>query len=149
MKFKKTGIMILSGILTCSAPAGVLAGDPVDQIQEIVTEEAIDSILEDPDRAVDVILFVKDYIDQQDITDEDIRNAIDMASEHFQISLSDSDKDTILKITKKFKDMDVDRDELKKDVKKVYNAIHFFGIDASDIINLFDKAMDFLKDFFD
>lgn len=148
MRIKKIGIMILSGILACSAPAAASAGDISEQIQEVVTEENIDSLLEDPDKVVDIIYYVKDYIDQQDITDEDILSVIDMASEQFQITFSDSDRDVILKIAKKFKDMDVDREELKKNVEKMYDAMEFFGVDAADIKALFDKAADFLKDIF-
>ena len=133
LRLKKIGIMIVSGILACSAPAAVFGGEIVEQVQDVITEETIDSLLEDPDKVVDVILYVKEFVDQQDITDEDIRNAIDMAAEHFQIGLSDSDRDAILKIVKKFKDMDVDREELKKDVEKVYDAMDFFGVDAGDI----------------
>lgn len=149
MKLKRINMIILSAVLTCTAPAAVYAEDIAEQISDAVTEDAIDSLMNDPDKVVDIIVYVKEFIDQQDITDEDIRSAIDLAGEHFEVNLSDSDKDAILKLAKKFKDMEVDREQLKKDVKKVYGAMEFFGIDAEDVKGILDKAVDFIRGILD
>ena len=144
MKLKRTGAFLLSGILMCTSPAAVFADDFSEILQDAVTEETIDSLLNDPDMVVDIIMYVKDFIDEQDITDEDIKNVIVKAADHFEVQLSDSDMDTILEIVKKFKNVEVDREKLKKDVEKIYKAMNIFGVDSEDVKNIFDKAVDFV-----
>ena len=63
--------------------------------------------IRDRDKAVDVIMYVKELVDQQEVSDEEIDQAIDMAAEHFQISITDADKEKLVDLFEKFKDMDL------------------------------------------
>ncbi|MDO4307951.1 MAG: DUF1002 domain-containing protein [Eubacteriales bacterium] len=142
MKVKRLGALILAGVLTCTAPSVVLA----DEItEEILMDTAIDSLLSDPDKVADIVIYVKDAIDQQDISDDDIRYVIDQAAENFDVNLSDSDKESLLKIVKKFKDMDLDEEQLRTDIKSVYDKLESLGIEKEDVKGVLGKLIDLAK----
>lgn len=130
MKVKKLGALILAGVLTCTTPSAVFADDITE---EILMDTAIDTLLSDPDKVADIVIYVKDAIDQQDISDDDILYVIDQAAENFDVDLSDSDKESLLKIVKKFKNMDIDEDQLRSDIKSVYDKLESMGVDKEDV----------------
>ena len=48
MKIKKFGALIMAGVLMCTAPAAsVMASDAADTVQEIITDNEIDSLASD------------------------------------------------------------------------------------------------------
>lgn len=77
MKVKKLGVLILAGVLTCTSPAAVFAEEVTEESR---IDTAIDSLLENPDEIADIVIYVKDLIDEQDISDEDITDLIDQAA---------------------------------------------------------------------
>lgn len=143
MKVKRLGAFILAGVLTCTAPSAVFA----DEIstEEMIMDMAIDSLLDNPDKVADIIIYVKEMINQQDLSDEDIRSVIDQAAEQFDVSLSDSEKDTLLKLVKKFQDMDIDEEQLREDIQSVYDTMEKLGIEKDDIKGTLGKLIDFAK----
>lgn len=143
MKIKKLSALVMAGVLSCTAPAVVYAQD---SSMEILMDNEIDSLLEDPDKAVDIIMYVKDFVDQQEVSDEEILEVIDMAEENFQISLSDSEEESLLNIVKKFKDMDIDEEELRSQVSKVYEKLDELGIGKEEVKGFMAKLVDFVKD---
>ena len=127
-------------------PAAVYASDTSGTISEdILMDNEIDSLLSDPDKAVDVILYVKDLIDQQDISDEEISSFIDQASENFGISFTEDEKNSLLNIIKAVKDMDIDEEKLRDTVTKVYDKMEELGIGKEEVKGLLEKAVDFVK----
>ena len=100
MKVNKLSAVILAGVLACSTPSAVFAQE--SSAEEILMDAAMDSLLSDPDKVADIIIFAKNMIDQQELSDEEMKNIIDQAADQFDVSISDSDKDTILKLLKKF-----------------------------------------------
>lgn len=142
MKVKKLGALILAGVLTCTAPSVVFAEE---MTEEILMDTVIDSLLDDPDEVADIVIYVKNLIDEQDISDEDMRSVIDEAAEHFQVSLSDSDKESLLEIIKKFKDMDLDEEQLRSDIHSVYDKLESLGVEKEDVKGLFGKLIEFAK----
>lgn len=146
MKVKKLGVLILAGVLTCTSPAAVFAEEVTEESR---IDTAIDSLLENPDEIADIVIYVKDLIDEQDISDEDITDVIDQAAEHFQVSISESEKETLLKLVKKFRDMDIDEEQLREDIKKVYETLDDLGIEKEDVKGLFGQLLDFAKNILD
>ncbi|MDO4339719.1 MAG: DUF1002 domain-containing protein [Eubacteriales bacterium] len=142
MKIKKLCVLIMTGVLTCTAPAAVYAQD---SSVEILLDNQIDSLLEDPDKAVDIIMYVKEFIDQQDVSDEEILDIIGMAEDNFQISLSDSEKESLLNIVKKFKDMDIDEEELRSQINQVYDKMDELGIGKEEVKGIVAKLIDLVK----
>lgn len=145
MKVKKLGALILAGVLTCTAPTVVFAEDATTE--EILMDTVVDSLLSDPDKAADIIIYVKEMIDQQEFTDEEILSIIDEAADQFQISLSDSDKELILELVNKFKEMDMDEEQLRSDIRSVYDKMESLGIEGDDVKGFLGKLFDFAKSF--
>ena len=53
MKIKKIGILMIAGTLMLTAPAAtVMASDATETVQEIITDNEIDSLVSDPDKVV-------------------------------------------------------------------------------------------------
>lgn len=150
MRIKKLSALILAGVLSCTAPAAVYAGDDtvdtaVDAAVDILKDSEIDSLLSDPDKVVDIIMYVKESIGNQDVSDEDIVQVIGLAEESLQVQVSDSDKETLIKIFRKFQDMDLDEEQLKSQVHKIYDKLERLGITSDDVKGIVEKTIDFVK----
>ncbi len=150
MRIKKLSALILAGVLSCTAPAAVYAGDDtvdtaVDAAVDILKDSEIDSLLSDPDKVVDIIMYVKESIGNQDVSDEDIMQVIGLAEESLQVQISDSDKETLIKIFRKFQDMDLDEEQLKSQVHKIYDKLESLGITSDDVKGFVEKTIDFVK----
>ena len=66
MRIKKLGALILAGTLMCTTPVmPVMASDATETVQEIITDNEIDSLVSDPDKVVDIIMYAKDQVAQQ------------------------------------------------------------------------------------
>lgn len=146
MKIKKLSVVILAGMLACTAPMPVMASE--SSAEELLIDNAVDTLASDPEKAVDVIMYAKNLIDQQDISDETIYSAIDTAAEQLNIILTDGDRDSLFKVVKKVKEMDIDEDQLRGDVNKVYNKLKEIGVEKEDVKNILQKAVDFVKGLF-
>ena len=117
MKIKKLSAWILAGALTCTAPAVVSADTAtdaaVDQAVDLLKESGIGDLLSDPDKVVDIIISAMDSVGQADVTDEEISSAIDTAAQAAGFTLSDSEKSTLVSLYNKFKNMDLDEEQLR------------------------------------
>lgn len=152
MKIKRLTAIILAGVLTCTAPVMVCAentSDMVDQAVELLEESGVDDFLSDPDNVVDIIVSVKETLGQADVSDEEIRNAIDMAADSLGVTVSDSEKTTLVKLYSKFKDMDLDEDALRTQVRKVYDKLESLGITKEDVKGILGKLIDLVKSILD
>lgn len=150
MRIKKLSAMVLAAVLICTAPAAVYASQDnteaaVDAAIDILKDSAIDDLLSDPDKVVDIIVYVKDAIGEQEVSDEEIRNVIGLAEDSLGITVSDSDKDTLISLFKKFKDMDLDEEQLRSQVNKVYDELEKLGITSSDVKGFLVKTIEFVK----
>ena len=143
MKVNKLGALILAGVLTCTGPAVIFAED--NSTEEMIMDEVVDSLLSNPDKVADIIIFVKDMIDRQDLSDDQILNIIDEAAVQFEVSLSDSDKESILKLVKKFKEMDIDETQLRNHINSAYEKLESLGIDKESVKGILGKLIDFAK----
>ncbi len=148
MKISKLCAIIMAGFMVCTAPAAVMASDTqaaISAAEELLEDNQIDAVLSDPDKAADIIIYVKDMIDGQDITDQNIYDAIDMAATEFGISLSDSDRESLFNIAKNVRDMDIDEEELRSNIKSVYEKLEELGIGKEEVKSFLEKAIDFVK----
>lgn len=148
MKINKLSALILAGVLTCTTPAMVYAdetADMVDQAVELIEESGVDDLLSDPDNVVDIIVSVKDAVGQVDVSDEEISSAIDVAASSLGIAVSDSEKSTLVKLYNKFKDVDLNEDELRTQVRKVYDKLESLGITKEDVKGILGKLIDLVR----
>ncbi len=149
MRIKKLSALILAGVLTCTAPAAVSADAQtdaaVDQAVELLEQSGISEFMSDPDNVVDIIIAAKDTIGQSDVSDADIAAALDTAASAAGFSLSDSDKDTLVGIYNKFKNIDIDEENLRTQVNKIYDKLESLGITKEDVKGILGKMIDLVK----
>lgn len=143
MKIKKISAWNLAGTLTFTAPALAYAG--TEDSETILFENQIDSLLDNPDQVADILIYVKETIDQQNISDDQILEAIHLAEDNLGIDLSEKEEESVLRIAKKIQDMDVDEEELREQVTRVYEKMDELGIGKEEVKGFLEKAVDFVK----
>ena len=149
MTIKKLGALILAGTIMCTTPAvPAMASDSSTAVQEVITDNAIDSLASDPDAVVDIIMYVKDAVDQQDISDEQIKSLIQTAESTVGVSLTDEEENKVVKIVKQVKDTNIDEEQLRSTVTKVYDKLEELGIGKEEVKGILKKLFDFAKSFF-
>ena len=151
MKIKKLRAFILAGALKCTAPAMVYADQTtdaaVDQAVELLEQSGVDDLLSDPDKVVDLIISAKETLGTVNVTDDQISSALDVAAGELGVTLSDSDKSTLIQLYNKFKNMDLDENELRSQVNKVYDKLESLGITKEDVKGILGKLVDLVKEF--
>ena len=129
MRIKKAGILIIAAAITCTTPAvPAMAADTSESVQEIISDNEIDSLVSDPDKVVDIIMYVKNEAAKQDISDDQIRSLIQTAESTAGVSLSEEEENRIIKIVKQIKDSDIDEEQLRSAVTKAYDKLEEMGI---------------------
>ena len=124
MRIKKAGILIIAAAITCTTPAvPMMAADTSESVQEIISDNEIDSLVSDPDKVVDIIMYVKNEAAKQDISDDQIRSLIQTAESTAGVSLSEEEENRIIKIVKQIKDSDIDEEQLRSAVTKAYDKL--------------------------
>lgn len=147
-KNKKSAALILAGVLACSTPLPVMASTDTEVVESLL-DSGIDFLASDSQKAVDIILYAKDLVDQQNITDDQVRSAITQAADHFSVTLSDSDVDSLVSIVRKVLDANIDESALRDDVNSVYNKLKDMGVTKEDAKGLLAKMIDFVKGLFE
>ncbi|MEI3412593.1 MAG: DUF1002 domain-containing protein [Blautia sp.] len=99
---------------------------------ESLLDSGIDFLASDPQKAIDIILYAKDLVDQQNITDDEVRSAINQAADHFGVSLSDSNVESLVSVVRGVLDAQIDEDTLRNDVTSVYNKLKDMGVTKDD-----------------
>ena len=149
MRINKLTAIVLAGAISCTAPAMVYADDTsaaVDQAVEMLQESGVDELLSDPDKVVDIIVAAKEAVGQTDVSDDTISSAIDVAASSLGVTLSDSDKSTLVSLYNKFKNMDLDEEQLRSQINQVYEKLESLGITKEDVKGVFGKLVSLVKD---
>lgn len=144
---KLTGIM-MAGVLAFSVPVPAIASGFDTSSLEALIDSGVDAVFSDPDQTVDIIMYVKDKIGQQDVTDDQIRTVINEAADAFQISLTDSEKDNLVDLARKVKDANIDEDELRSDVNAVFDKMDALGVEKNDVKGFLKKILNLVKGWF-
>ena len=148
IKMKKSAALILAGVLACSMPMPVMASSDTEVVESLL-DSGIDFLASDPGKAVDIIMYAKDLVDQQNITDDQVRSAVTQAADHFGVSLSDSDVDSLVSVVRKVLDAKIDEDALRSDVNSVYSKLQDMGVTKDDAKGLVSKLIEFVKGLFE
>ena len=69
----------------------------------------------------------------------------DTAAAAAGFSLSESDKNTLVGIYNKFKNIDIDEDSLRTQVNKIYDKLESLGITKEDVKGILGKLIDLVK----
>ena len=148
IRMRRSAALIMAGVLVCSTPFPVMAAGNTDVVESLL-DSGIDFLASDPQKAVDIILYAKDLLDQQNITDDQVRSAITQAADHFGVSLSDSDVNSLVSVVRSVLDAQIDEDELRSDVDSVYSKLKDMGVTKEDAKGLMAKLIDFVKGLFE
>ncbi|MDO5781247.1 MAG: DUF1002 domain-containing protein [Eubacteriales bacterium] len=147
-KMNRITALVVAGIISCTSPMMVMASDSssvMSQAEEILKNNEVESLAADPDKVSDIIVYVKGLFDSNQITDDEISQGIDEAADYYGVSLSDDDKSSLVNIISKFRGIDVSDDQIKKYVNDAYSTLKDMGVTKSDVKNIFQKAIQFVK----
>lgn len=144
-KIKKLTAVIISAAVLFCAPVNSMAADTVGSQAEEIIMENVDNLLSDPGQVADIIVYVKELIDQQQITGDQIESGVDMASEVLGISLADSEKEAIVNVAQKVLAVDVDAEALRAQIESVYDKMESLGIGKEEVKGIVQKVIDFAK----
>lgn len=139
-----TAAVMTAAVLFC-APVTSMAADTAGSQAEEVIMENVDNLLSDPGQVADIIVYVKELIDQQQITGDQIASGVDMAAEVLGISLTDSEKEAIVNVAQKVLAIDVDADALRSQIESVYDKMEDMGIGKEEVKGFIQKVIDFAK----
>ena len=146
MKIKKIGILMIAGTLMCTSPAAtVMASDSTETVQEIITDNEIDSLVSDPDKVVDIIMYAKDKVAEQDISDEQIREIIQAGEETAGVTLTEEEENKLINIVKEIKNADINEEQLRSTVNKVYDKLEEMGIGKKEVKGILQKLIELAK----
>ena len=146
MKIKKIGILMIAGTLMCTSPAAtVMASDATETVQEIITDNEIDSLVSDPDKEVDIIMYAKDKVAEQDISDEQIREIIQAGEETAGVTLTEEEENKLINIVKEIKNADINEEQLRSTVNKVYDKLEEMGIGKKEVKGILQKLIELAK----
>ncbi len=147
-KMNRITAVVVAGMIACTSPMVVMAEDSssvVSQAEEILKNNEIESLASDPDKVSDIIVYVKNLFDSNQITDDEISQGIDEAADYYGVSLSDEDKSSLVNIISRFRGIDVSDEQIKKYVNDAYSTLQDMGVTKSDVKNIFQKAIQFIK----
>ena len=146
MIIKKMGILMIAGTLMCTSPAAtVMASDGTETVQEIITDNEIDSLVSDPDKVVDIIMYAKDKVAEQDISDEQIREIIQAGEETAGVTLTEEEENKLINIVKEIKNADINEEQLRSTVNKVYDKLEEMGIGKKEVKGILQKLIELAK----
>ena len=147
-RLNKFTALIVAGVISCTSPMMVMASDSgsvMSQAEEILKDNEVGSLASDPDKVGDIIVYVKGLFDSNQITDDEISQGIDEAADHFGVSLNEDDKSSLVNIISKFRGIEMSDDQIKGYVSDAYSTLKDMGVTKSDVKNIFEKAIEFIK----
>ena len=147
-RLNKFTALIVAGVISCTSPMMVMASDSgsvMSQAEEILKDNEVGSLASDPDKVGDIIVYVTGLFDSNQITDDEISQGIDEAADHFGVSLNEDDKSSLVNIISKFRGIEMSDDQIKGYVSDAYSTLKDMGVTKSDVKNIFEKAIEFIK----
>lgn len=129
-------------------------------VEELVTTGDLAQSVGNEDAENLVAIVKQEVIENNDATDDEILKMIEDAATELGITLTDSEKQAILGLMKKIKDLNIDPDKLKTQAKNIYERIQglnidfsklgidFEGIDKNSLFSAIEKFFDGIVNFF-
>lgn len=98
---------------------------------ELVTTGELAESIGDTEDAEELIALIKEKVVEGNLdSEEEILEAVEEAAEQLEINLSQEDRQLILELMEKIKNLDIDMEQLKKQAKAVYEKLVDMGIDV-------------------
>ncbi len=100
-----------------------------------------------PEEAEQLVALAKQKVISGELkSTEDIEKAIEEAAKSLDISLTAQQKQKLISLLDKIKDLDIDVNSLKEQAKDMYNKIKDLGIEMDDAKNFLEKVASFFSD---
>lgn len=116
-------------------------------VNEIVATGELADQLGSTEDAENLMALVKQDVVANELTsEEDILKAIDDAASQIGLTLSDSEKQSILSLMKKIGSLDLDVNALKEQAAGIYDRLKDLGVDMSNLDK--DSVIDAISGFF-
>ncbi|MCD8132916.1 MAG: DUF1002 domain-containing protein [Clostridiales bacterium] len=135
--FAISGTAALIGALEAYA---VMTGEEIDEdvidgaVNEIVITGAIEESTGSTDEVEGMVAYLKEQVaDSEDMTDEELEEAIQDAADEFGVTLTDEEIQQLKDLLKKLQGLDLDWDNLAKQAQSVYDKLKNMGFDLSSI----------------
>ena len=107
-----------------------MTGDEIDEenidaaLHELVVTGALESSGADYDEVEGLIAYVKQAVVEHDLSDEsEIRKAIEEGCKKFDLTLTDEEREEVVKLMKKISELDLDLDGLLNAAQSIYDKI--------------------------
>ncbi|MCD7821888.1 MAG: DUF1002 domain-containing protein [Clostridiales bacterium] len=118
-------------------------------VDELVTTGELGDAIGSNDTAAELIALLKQQLLEQDLTEEELSEAIDNACEEMDVTIDDDLKQQIIDLLLKLKETDIDVDALSKQASNLYSKISetmdSMGITRESALNFFQKALQFVQ----
>lgn len=147
--FNLSGTAALVGAMKAYAE---MTGEEFDQEKaDAATNELVDTAELGQEIGTDdaekLVALVKQKVLENDLTSlEEIKKAVEDAAESLGITLTAQQKEKLVQLLNKIKDLDIDVDSLKEQAKDMYNQLKDYGIDMDQAKNIFEKIGEFFSD---
>lgn len=133
-----------------------MTGDELDEenidaaLHELVVTGSLESSGADSDEIEGMMAYVKQAVVEHDLSDEsEIRNVISEGCEKFDITLTEEEKEEVVKLMKKISELDLDLDGLLNAAQSIYDKIaNADGGFWAKIRELFQTLWDKIKELF-
>lgn len=142
----------------------VMSGEEIDEqvidgaVDEIVTTGAIEESTGNTEEVEGMVAYLKEQLaESENMSDEELQDAIEDAADEFNVSLSQEDIDQLIALLKKLQSMDLNWDNIAKQAQNVYDKLKGMGFDLSNIdtdeiaskaSGFFAKIIEFFKNLF-
>ena len=156
--FNITGTAALVGVMKAYEK---MTGEAISEeskdaaTNELVTTGELAENIGDSDDAEALIALIKEKVVEGNLkSEEDIMNAVEEAADQLEIKLSEEDRQLILELMEKIKNLDIDMDQLKEQAKAVYDKLVDMGIDVKSksfwqsVKEIIDKVIDGISSLF-
>lgn len=143
--FDMSGTAALIGAIKAYS---VMSGEQVDTdvidgaVNEIVVTGDIGNETGNTDEVAGMVAYLKDQVGGKNMSDGEIKDAIDEAADKFNVSLTQDQIDQLLELLKKLQGLDLDWGNLKNQAQNLYGKLKDMGLNI-DTAALTEQAQGF------
>lgn len=155
--FEISGTAALLGAIEAYS---VMTGDKVDEdvidgaVDEIVTTGKLESETGNTEEIEGMIAYLKEQVGDQNMSQDELLDAIEQASDKFNISLTGAQMEDLSGLLSKLQGLDLNMDTLKNQAQSVYDKLKELGANidtealAQQAEGFFAKIIAFFKNLF-
>lgn len=132
--FEISGTAALLGAIEAYS---VMTGDEVDTdvidgaVNEIVVTGELEDQTGNTEEIEGMVAYLKEQVADKNMSKEELQDAVEQASEQFNVTLTQEQIDQLIDLLKKLQGLDLNWDNLKKQAQSVYDKLKDMGIEVN------------------